>query len=394
MVKKIPVAQVTTGMYIHDLNCGWMDHPFLKNQFLVEDNEALCKIRTMGVREVFIDTKRGLDVAAAAPAAPAQTDPPKRSAAAAKAAAKPLPDELKFARKLHAEATRLVADMMQDVRLGRQLQLEKCEPVIEGILTSIFRKPDVLLPLLQVKSRDEYTFQHSVAASALAAAFGRTLNIPRDVIKELAIGGLLHDVGKAMLPDEVLKKPGRLTKAEYELVKEHVDFGMNVLTKSGGLSEIAFQGAAEHHERFDGSGYPRGLKGDEISLYGQMLAIVDVYDAITSLRAYHKPIPPTEALRNIFEWSTSQFNPTLVQAFIKGIGIYPAGSLVRTQSGRLGIVREGVPDKLLQPVVTIFYDAEKRCYLPPETVALAKSDDKVVSHESFEKWNIDQANWL
>ncbi|HEX8987064.1 MAG TPA: HD-GYP domain-containing protein [Rhodocyclaceae bacterium] len=400
MLKKIPVFRLTTGMYIHDLNCGWMDHPFMANRFAIDDVETLRKIQAMGVLEVYIDTSRGLDVADESTAAAAADTEPSAPRAGKPAREVPRrtggtqPAELLRVRKLHGEATRLVAEMMQDVRLGRQIELEKCEPVVEEIVVSIFRKPDLLLPLLQVKTRDEYTFQHSVAAAALAAAFGRTLNVPRDVIREVAIGGLLHDVGKAMLPDSLLKKPGKLTHEEYELVKGHVDFGTSVLKNTTGLSEIAYQAVAEHHERFDGTGYPCGLKGDDISIYGQMLAIVDVYDAITSLRPYHKPIPPTEALRSLFEWSKCQFNPTLVQAFIKGIGIYPAGSLVRMESGRLGVVREVVPDRLLQPVVKVFYDATKHSYMAPRIVELAAGDDKIVAHESFEHWNIDQAAWL
>lgn len=396
MLKKIPIARLKLGMYVHDLNCDWMNHPFLRNQFLIEDADMLRKIAEAGIDDIYIDTSRGADVAdeQAAPiiAAPAEAMAPYVEMSAA--AAPVLSDEVLRARKLHSDANKLVSRMMRDVRMGQQIEVEQCVPVVEGILDSIFRKPEALLPLAQMKSRDEYTFQHSVAVAALAAAFGRTLDMPREVIKELAIGGLLHDVGKALVPARVLNKPGKLTEEEFGLMKDHARLGSELLRKTPGVSEIAYSAAAEHHERFDGSGYPHGLKGDGISVYGQMLAIVDVYDAITSLRVYHKGLPPTEALRNIFQWSKCHFSPTLVQAFIKGIGIYPAGSLVRMESGRMGIVREIVPDKLLQPVVKIFYNADKRCYLSPETVALSKCDDKIVAHESFDKWDIDQAAWL
>ncbi|HEX8964377.1 MAG TPA: HD-GYP domain-containing protein [Rhodocyclaceae bacterium] len=395
MLKKIPASRLRQGMFIHDLNCSWMDHPFLRNQFLVEDEEMLRKIAEAGIGELYIDTGRGLDVApeespGSAPVGGATATFPEKLATGTPA----LVNEVARAKKLHHEANKLVSGLMRDVRLGQQIEVEQCEPVVEAIIDSIFRKPDALLPLAQVKNRDEYTFQHSVAVAALAAAFGRTLELPRAVIKELAIGGLLHDVGKALVPDAVLNKPGKLTDDEFALMKNHAALGAQLLKKTPGISEIAYNAAAQHHERFDGTGYPLGLKGDDISLYGQMLAIVDVYDAITSLRIYHKGMPPTEALRNMFQWSKQHFSPTLVQAFIKGIGIYPAGSLVRMESGRMGVVREVVPDKLLQPVVKVFFSAEKRCYLPPETVALAECDDKIVAHESFEKWNIDQAAWL
>jgi putative nucleotidyltransferase with HDIG domain len=397
MVKKIPASRLRLGMFVHDLNCNWMDHPFLRNQFVIEDAEMMRKIAEVGVKELYIDTSKGLDVLeeAAAPSAPeASAAAPAPAPVVAPATPPSMDTEVARAKKLHGEANKLISGLMRDVRLGQQIEVEQCEPVVEGIIDSIFRRPDALLPLAQVKNRDEYTFQHSVAVAALAVAFGRSLELSREVIKELAIGGLLHDVGKAMVPDAILNKPGKLTDEEFAVMKNHASLSAELLKKTPGISEIAYQAAAQHHERFDGTGYPLGLKGEGISLYGQMLAIVDVYDAITSLRIYHKGMPPTEALQKMFQWSKCHFNPSLMQAFIKSIGIYPAGSLVRMESGRIGIVREVVPDKLLQPVVKIFFHAEKRCYLSPETVALAECNDKIVAHESFEKWNIDQAAWV
>jgi putative nucleotidyltransferase with HDIG domain len=399
LIKKVSAAELIEGMYIHDLNCGWMTHPFLTNQFLIKGAETIRKILDAGIRECYIDTSRGADVARAKPVEEVRAEITKPIAPVAKAAPVPPPkptraEEVKRAQALHSDANKLVSGMMNDIRLGKQIEVEHCEPLVEGILDSIFSAPDALLPLAQVKTLDEYTFQHSVSVAALAAAFGRALDLPRDVIKELALGGLLHDVGKALVPQEILNKPGKLTDAEFVLMKGHAVHGCELLTKTEGISEIAFSAAAQHHERFDGSGYPRGLKGDEISIYGQMMAIVDVYDAITSLRVYSKGIPPTEALRKIFEWSKFHFNPTLVQAFIKGVGIYPAGSLVRMHSGKMGIVREVVPAKLLQPIVKIFYHAEMLCYLDPEIIDLSATQDKIVSHESFEQWGIDQSRWL
>jgi HD-GYP domain-containing protein (c-di-GMP phosphodiesterase class II) len=207
------------------------------------------------------------------------------------------------------------------------------------------------------------------------------------------MGGLLHDLGKAKVPVHLLNKPGRLTEDEYAVMKTHVVETAQLLKNVSHLGEIALNAASQHHERYDGSGYPNKLKGDEISQHGQMLAIVDVYDAITSIRVYHKAMPPTEALRSLYEWSGAQFNPRLVQAFIKGIGIYPAGSLVRLESDRLGIVREVTPENLLQPIVQVIFDCAKACHILPEMVDLASSADKIKSHEAFEKWGIDQSKW-
>lgn len=398
MFKKVPVSELTLGMYIHDLNGNWQNHPFASDHFLIDDEVTLGKLRASGVAEVFIDTDLGVVVQL-----------PEKKAAEAKAI-----DELssessslapnvvaklsaveKFNRvkNLCASANQLMQDMMRDVRLGQQIDMGQCDPMVDNILDAMFSFPSALLPLAQVKSRDEYTFQHSVSVAALAVAFGRVLNMSREEIRELALGGLLHDVGKAKVPGNILNKPGKLDDAEFAVMKDHVVRTAELLGNVSGVSQIALNAAAQHHERFDGTGYPHGLKGDEISLHGQMIAIVDVYDAITSLRVYHKGMTPTDALRKLFEWGGTHFNPRLVEAFIKGVGIYPAGSLVRMESGRLGIVREVIPDRLLQPVVQMIFDCKEAKSISPETVDLASSNDKIKSHESFEKWGIDQARW-
>jgi putative nucleotidyltransferase with HDIG domain len=399
MIKKIPVNQLALGMHIHDLDCGWLDHPFARNHFTIDDEATLNRLRESGIEEVFVDTDKGMVVKAikvpdAAPARDAGEPACEPSSFAPEIVAG-LSSVGKFNRvkNLCASANYLMQDVMRDVRLGEQVDVGKCEPVVDNILDAMFSFPSAMLPLAQVKSRDEYTFQHSVSVAALAVAFGRVLNLPRDEIRELALGGLLHDVGKARVPGRILNKPGKLDEAEFAVMKNHVVSTAELLGNVKGVSEIALNAAAQHHERYDGTGYPHGLKGDEISLHGQMLAIVDVYDAITSIRVYHNGMPPTEALRKLFEWGGSHFNPRLVEAFIKGIGIYPAGSLVRMESDRLGIVREVMPDRLLQPVVQIIFDCKKLKHISPETVDLFSSDDRIKSHESFEKWGIDQARW-
>ena len=282
---------------------------------------------------------------------------------------------------------------MKDVRLGKQIEMEQCDPIVDNIIDSMFSAPSMLLPLAQIKTRDEYTYQHSVSVAALSVAFGRVLKMPRDEIREVAMGGLLHDVGKAMVPGRILNKPGKLTEAEFAIIRNHVIYTTKLLNDTHGISEVAFNAAAQHHERFDGSGYPNKLKGDQICIHGQMLAIVDVYDAITSIRVYHKGMPPREALQKMFAWCGTHFSDVMVRAFIKGVGIYPAGSLVRMESEKLGIVREVLPDNILQPIVQMIYDCKKQNHITPMMVDLSASNDKITSHESFEKWGIDQSQW-
>ena len=397
MIKKIPVAQVRIGMYIHDLGCTWTDHPFFKNRFNIENASMLNEVIAAGIESVVIDTALGLDVedvVANEDAQPDVVDFNEMSSFATEVVVNHTSaDEFERAKVLLSNACKMMQKMMRDVRLGKPVRLEQCEPMIENIVDSMFSCPSTVLPLAQIKTVDQYIFQHSVAVSALSVAFGRVLDLPRQEIKELALGAILHDIGKAKIPLHLLNKTSHLTDDEFAVMKKHVVYSAQLLKDVQNLSEISFNAAAHHHERYDGSGYPNRLSESEISLHGQMLAIVDVYDAITSIRAYHKAMPPTEALRRLYEWSNSQFNPRLVEAFIKGIGIYPAGSLVRLESNRLGIVRDVAPENTLQPIVEVIYDCAKSCPIEPEIVDLSISDDKIKSHEAFDAWGIDQSKW-
>lgn len=396
MIKLVPVARLQPGMYIHDLNCGWLQHDFVRNRFPVAGEEDVRRIRDLGVAEVWIDTARGLDPDAAPPPA---TDASATTATSATPSAPAVRTTTKTASsaeralKLHREACLIVRDLLDDVRLGRQVEIEKVEPLVTRIVDSIFTRADALLPLARLKQHDRYTFQHSVSVCALMAAFARALEMPREIIREVAIGALLHDVGKARIPDEILNKPGKLTDAEFERMKNHVVQSKIILLSTPGISPIAVDVAAQHHERFDGSGYPNALSGEAISLHGRMAAIVDVYDAITSERVYHKGLPPTEALRRLLEWSSNHFEPRLVQAFIRSVGIYPTGSLVRLESRRLAVVLTQHPDKPTQPGVKVIFHTAGH-YLQPEDLDLRRSQDRIVGHEDFAAWNIDPARWL
>ena len=381
-------------MYVHDLHCDWAEHGFMRNRFLIDSAKTLQKIIALGTREISIDTSRGVDVAGIE-----DLPAPKEAAQAKSVPQKPLPprpasvaEERKNAKKLHAEANRIMQRMMSDARMGRQIEIEQIEPVVERIVDSILRKQDALLPLSQLKNHDEYTFQHSVSVCALMTSFARALDLPREIIREIAIGALLHDVGKSTIPDPILNKPGKLTDDEFAQMKSHVVQSKIILEATPGISSIALEVAAQHHERFDGSGYPNRLKGEAISRYGQMSAIVDVYDAITSNRCYHEGMPPTEALRKILEWSKFHFNPELVQVFIRSLGIYPTGSLVRLESGRLAIVEEQYPGKLMEPKVRVIFHT-RGYYLEPEIIDLRHSQDRITGYEDFGRWKIDPA-WM
>ena len=399
MIKQIRTDQLKPGMFIHDLNCAWLDHPFITSTFAVRDDATVEKIISLGIREVYIDTVKGADVWEGRPQQDVNADLERRlQEIAQRAAEKPLIVDLKEesarARRIHGEANKIVRHMMDDIRLGQQIQVDRVEPLVENMVDSVFRNQDALLPLARLKHQDNYTFEHSVSVCALLTAFGRSVKLPKEVIHDIALGGLLHDVGKAQVPEKILKKPAKLTDDEFVKMKSHVVRSIELLEKTPGVSSVSKEIAAQHHERFDGTGYPYKLAGEQISLFGQMASIVDVYDAISSERVYHKGMSPTQALKKLLEWSDHHFDPQLVQAFVRTLGIYPTGTLVRLESQRMGVVVQQNEGKLLEPQVRVFYHAGKQHYIPPEMVDIAKSQDRIASFESYEKWKIDPYQWL
>lgn len=404
MIKKIRADQLKPGIFVHDLNCGWMDHPFMRNSFKVENEAQVRTILKQGIRELYIDTSKGSDVKDGIDEADVKAEIEKEIVSLATPEAKtiqgaPLSEEISRAKRVHVEANQIIQNVMRDVRLGKQVEVEQVEPVVEKITSSILRNNNALLSLSKIKNKDDYTFQHSVSVCALLVSFSRAINMDHGTIQQAGIGGLLHDIGKMQVRNEVLNKPGKLTDPEFAHMKSHVVHSREILSRTPNISQIAVEVAGQHHERFDGTGYPDGLKGDQIALFGQMAAIVDVYDAITSDRVYHKGMQATDALRKIFEWSKFHFNHQLAQSFARAIGIYPVGTLVLLESGLLGVVMEQREKSLLQPLVRAIYDAKRNYYITPKEIDLSRplgqgGGDRIVSHELPEKWKIDPQKFL
>jgi putative nucleotidyltransferase with HDIG domain len=399
MIKKIGISQLTVGMYVHDLSCNWMEHPFVRNRLLISSDNEIRKIIEAGIHELYIDTDKGLDVKNAPTAEQAQQALEQEIIDIAGRQPAPLirvsvAEEIARAQQVKTQAHQLVRTVMHDARLGKAIELDQVEPVVQNITESILRNPGALTGLLRIKNKDDYTFLHSVSVCTLLVAFCRSAGMDAELTRQAGLGGLLHDTGKALVPDEVLNKPGRLTDEEFEIIKKHPKDGYEILLKTPQVGEIPLDITLHHHERMDGSGYPDKLPGEQISTLAQMAAIVDVYDAITADRCYHKGMSAAEALRKIYEWSKFHFNPQHVQAFMRCVGIYPVGTLVLLESGRLGVVTEPHETNLLAPKVNVFFSTKSNTYIKPQEIDLAKplgmgGGDKIVSHESPEKWRVD-----
>jgi HD-GYP domain-containing protein (c-di-GMP phosphodiesterase class II) len=230
---------------------------------------------------------------------------------------------------------------------------------------------------------------HSVAVCALMVALSRQLGLDDKTTREAGMAGLLHDLGKALMPMEVLNKPGKLTEEEFAIIKSHPVEGHKLLLEGGGASASTLDVCLHHHEKMDGSGYPEKLVGDDISLLAKMGAICDVYDAITSNRPYKVGWDPAESIRKMTEWCKGHFDERIFHAFIKSIGIYPTGSLVKLTSGRLGVVTEQSTKSLLTPHVRVFFSSKSKVYITPELIDLAVSGaEKIVSREEATAWGL------
>jgi putative nucleotidyltransferase with HDIG domain len=402
MIKKVHKADLKLGMFIHDLNCGWMDHSFLRNSFMLRKESDLEKILASGIVDVYIDTIKGIDDANAPTQAEVEKD---LTARLMDAALHPLPvgahtthqEELGFAKQIQKEANKVIHSLLLDVRMGKQIQVERLQPVVSQITDSILRNQGTLVSLCRIREGDTYTFQHSVSVCTLLVTFCRYMEFSSEVIFEAGIGGMLHDIGKMRVPDHILNKPGKLTDPEFDIMKSHVVLGLETLAQTPGISRTVIQIAGEHHERFEGTGYPERFKGQEISQLGRMAAIVDVYDAITSNRVYHKGMEPPAALKKLFEWSNHHFDEELVQHFIQAIGIYPVGSLVKLDSQRLAVIIEQGAEGLLYPKVRVVFDIRRHRKVTPFDLDLALPEsggDSILSNEEPETWNINPFEYL
>lgn len=400
MLKRISVKDLRLGMYIEEFCGSWLDHPFWRGSFVIDDPKDIQRILESSVRELWIDASKGLDVedhvVSAEPIESKQAVDQVMAAAENLPPQKPQPVKVSAfqerirARKIIASSKKAVASMFKEARLGKALQASDAAELVDEIAGSVARNAGALISLARLKTKDDYTYMHSVAVCALMIALARELGMDEADIREAGMAGLLHDIGKMAIPLEVLNKPGKLTDDEFFIVKNHPVAGHELLLQADGISEITLDVCLHHHEKMDGTGYPEKLKGDQISRFSRMGAVCDIYDAITSDRPYKKGWTPGESLRKMAEWSQGYFDPLIFQAFVKSVGIYPIGSLVRLSSERLGVVIDQSEKSLLTPVVKVFYSIKSNTRILPTLLDLSKPNvnDKILSHESPEKWKI------
>jgi putative nucleotidyltransferase with HDIG domain len=401
MFKKISIQQLRIGMYVHEFCGSWIDHPFWKKSFLIESAADFNSIKSSKILEIIIDTKKGLDVLEETVAE--QTSEPnqeERNAVIRPISSMPvsMDRELDSASQIVAQTKKAVINMFQEARMGNTVNVEAMEPLVQEISDSVRRNSGALIGLARLKTKDDYTYMHSIAVCALMIALARQLNLDEKEIREAGMAGLLHDIGKMAIPTEILNKPDKLTDSEYDTVRQHPLAGYQMLLRNKAINPVVLDVCLHHHEKIDGTGYPFKYNAEKISLMAKMGAVCDVYDAITSNRPYKKGWCPAESIKKMSEWSGKHFDEKVFQVFVKSVGIYPAGSLVMMKSGRMGVVVEQNEASLLLPVVRIFFSSKSMTYIQPELIDLSKPGhhEKIVSREVVSKWglqNIDRF-WL
>lgn len=395
MLKKILVSQLRIGMYLHKLDASWIKHPFWRSAFLISQQADIDKLVSSGITHVIIDTSKGDDVVAPE-VEKAVTSPVTSQSTAPKTQVTGIAEELEQAAHICAQANREVKNMFQEARLGKAVDSEQAMSLVADISSSVSRNSGALISLARLKNHDDYTYMHSVAVCGLMIALALQLEMDEETVRLCGLAGLLHDIGKMDIPMSIINKPGKLTDDEFTLVRNHPQAGHAMLSRAKDIHPMVLDVCLHHHEKISGNGYPHQLAGDQISIYARMGAICDVYDAITSERSYNKGWHPADALRSMADWTNDHLDSRVFQAFVKSLGIYPVGSLVRLESGRLAVVVDKNPEALLKPKVKAFFSTKSNTHIKPEIINLSHPgcQDKITAIEHPEDWQFPDINQL
>lgn len=324
----IPVSQLKPGMYVIAIASQTGAMGIAQTGMVTNPQQVEALIRR-GVLTVRVDLARS-KLPGGGTASPA--DVVTNGAGSSRQIGSGEGRELKI-RRLYQEARELQGKFIRHLKAGEPIDITPLAAVAEEMVDTMFTHGDAMLCLARIRAKDAYLMEHSMNVAILLANFGRYLGLDRSVLKELTLGGLLHDVGKIMTPDEVLNKPGKLTDEELEVMREHVIHSHDILAATAGITPIMLEVASNHHERIDGTGYPRRLKGDQLSLYTRMSGIVDVYDAVTADRVYKQGMQPTQAFRILLKGVDLHFDADLVTKFIKCLTSSPTLALRVTGGG-------------------------------------------------------------
>ena len=401
MLKQISINELSVDMYIAEI----IETPNIpmpkKKKGMIRDSRIISKFIEIGIQQVVIDTEKGLDIQDMPPA----NDSSPRSEYVDKAIEEKISQlssqlsttshELTFewgnAKDIFKTSANIINQTILAIRDDQNINAGYFDEAAKAISRSILRNRDALTWLGKVRDKKNYLYEHSVNSATLMGIFAQAYGLSTEEVESSITGALLHDLGEAQINEEFFERAGPLTPDEYSQVKEHVSIGESLIDSAPEIPDIARKIVRQHHERVDGSGYPRGLKGDEISLYGKMFAIVDTYDAVTNNRCYKEATPSSFGMRTLLELSKTHFDEALVHQFIKCMGVYPTGSLVRLNNGALAVVIAQNNISPIKPLVKVIYSIKSNAYIEPKMLNLGKSnsDVKIVKYENPKDYDIN-----
>lgn len=350
MLKNLKPHELKPGMFVVSHGTGSFDDPVVKVERLILSTDVARYVpEHTGL--VVVDTERSVEVAEL----PAR-ERRDRLAAAPLAA---LEEELPVAARLYSQAVALAHELLDRVRAGKSFDHHQALPLIAEMRRSIERN-ETATSWARLRRIDDYTYAHCANVAVLAMLLGRHMGFPPDEVERLGLAGFFHDVGKARIPEEILNKPGKLSEPEMEVMRRHALEGYLVMKDQQGVPPQVLRAILEHHERTDGQGYPYHLAGQDISLFSQVVAVVDVYDALTSEKVYRRAVAPATALSMLFQWRNKSLCGECIEVLIRALGIYPVGSFVQLSNGEYGVVSEINRRQPLNPKVRVVFDARMR----------------------------------
>jgi len=365
--RQVEVDQLQFGMYVARLDRPWTDTPFMFQGFVLRTEQQLAALKKF-CKHVFVDPEKTERVDPRPP--PAQFDIRGSTKYPEKATVEV---EIRPAIQAYAQSSASVGELLQPLsRPGGVLEAKTVKESVTRLADSVVRNPDALLLVSKLREKSATAHARALQVSIYMLVFARYLELAREELELLGLLGLLQDVGKTRLPAAIMEKAGPLTEEETAIARQHVEYSVDILKSTPGLPERLPALAMLHHERQDGSGYPRGLKGDQIGLYGSIAAITDTFDALTASRPYAEALSPSSALSYLYKERGTGYHGELVEQFIQCVGAFPVGAVVELNSGEVGIVITQNLVRRLKPRVMVVLDPQGNPVRPHKILDLEK----------------------
>jgi len=378
MIVEKQLTELNVGHYVTKI-AKQKGHFSLSAPGHIKSDKVINHLKNKKVISVFIDESKTIT----APVPVKKTNKKVKDRATIKA-------EIKAAKAIFNESKNIQKELFAQALSGMPVDLTPVIQVTNKSVDAIYNNPDSLACMINIREKDEYLLEHSVAVAVYITIFAHHLKMSKEIVHHLSVGAFLHDIGKIKIPDSVLNKPGKLTDDEFTIMKTHANHSIDIIKKTPGINKLSLEVTALHHEKLNGEGYPFQIEGKDISQYGRMIAICDIFDALTANRVYKEGFPHNKAfsiLRSLAK--SNHLDDTLVDQFIQCIGVFPIGSLVQLESKKLAIVEQRNDNAPIKPKVRSFYSVKMGQYLDTQDIDLTDTDDFIVKSVRAEEFDLD-----